>query len=585
MTNGSYYGYLDYIDDPNNKQPHWQVTGSQAAMMAMRIVPGSWSSKTGTVDIPDNMSNVEHIEWLMMRYPLEVRSAERWNMRIQELSKIKKKREEIRSLIKYEKISPLFRGELRDFQKIGLDFLLKCSGCALLADEMGTGKTVHSLAYIVTEKDALPALIVAPLVTLENWRREIIKFVQKADGKPLKVEMIRSGKKHALDDRQLSIYPTDPTDIYLINYELLSKRKDDIERLPIRTIIADEVQNLRNPQSQKSQAIKEIANNPEIQHRLGLSGTPCYNHGTEIWSIIDFIYPGLLGTYNEFSREFVSEWDKSILPHKREAFYQILTENIMLRRRKEDVLKELPEKTRYKQPIEIDDDYYAKEMSKHLANLKATLASTNPNTDFRVQSEAYRDFANNERIVAGISKVPFVVEFVKEMMENEESVVVFCHHRAVHTLLHEKLMEYNPVAIIGGQTDQQRQNAIDNFQNGITKLMIAGMRAGNLGINLTTASYVIFAELDWSPAIHRQAEDRLHRMGQAKSVFAYYLEGKGTYDEHVSEVLVNKKVEIDEILGDKTKSEDYKEEDKLTDKAKELLSMLEQRFAKIGDIS
>ena len=170
------YGYLDYIDDPNNKQPQWQVTGSQAAMMAMRIVPGSWSSKTGTVDIPDNMSNVEHIDWLMMRYPLEVRSAERWNMRIQELSKIKKKREEIRSLIKYEKISPLFKGELRDFQKIGLDFLLKCSGCALLADEMGTGKTVHSLAYIVTEKDALPALIVAPLVTLENWRREIIKF-------------------------------------------------------------------------------------------------------------------------------------------------------------------------------------------------------------------------------------------------------------------------------------------------------------------------------------------------------------------------------------------------------------------------
>lgn len=582
MNNGSLYGYLDYVDDPDDEQPHWQVTGSQAAMMAQRIMPGSWSSKTGTVDIPDNMSNVEHIEWLMMRYPLEIRSKERWDFRFQELEKIKVKREQIRTLMTFEQVNIRFKGELRDFQKIGLDFLLKCSGCALLADDMGLGKTIEGLSYLVTEKDAMPALIVAPLVTLENWKREINKFITKEDGKPVNVEVIRSGKKQALDDRQGRIGEQEPVDIYLINYELLNKRKDDLERLPFRTIIADEAQNLRNSESQKTKAIKEIANNPQILHRIGLSGTPCYNHGTEIWSIVDFIYPGLLGTFLEFSREFVSDWDKSIIAHKRDAFYQILTENIMLRRRKSDVLKELPEKMRYKQEIEIDEAYYEKEMSTHLAHLKATIATTDPNTDFRVVSEAYRDFANNERIVAGVSKVPYVVEFVKSIMENEESVVVFCHHRAVHELLHEKLKGYNPVAIIGGQTDNQRQNAIDTFQNGFSKLMIAGMRAGNLGINLTTASYVIFAELDWSPAIHRQAEDRLHRMGQQKTVFAYYLEGEGTYDEHVSEVLVDKKVEIDEILGDKTKTEDYKEEDKLTDKAKELVRILEDRFSKIS---
>jgi len=104
-------------------------------------------------------------------------------------------------------------------------------------------------------------------------------------------------------------------------------------------------------------------------------------------------------------------------------------------------------------------------------------------------------------------------------MEIEESVVVFCHHRAIHSLLNEKLNRFSPAAIIGGQTDKFRQEQIDNFQNGKTKLLIAGLRAGNVGINLTRARYVIFAELDWSPAIHQQAEDRLHRIGQKKHSF------------------------------------------------------------------
>ena len=95
-----------------------------------------------------------------------------------------------------------------------------------------------------------------------------------------------------------------------------------------------------------------------------------------------------------------------------------------------------------------------------------------------------------------------------------------------------------------------RQNEIDRFQEGHSKLMIAALRAGNLGINLTAAAYVVFAELDWSPAIHRQAEDRLHRIGQEKPVFAYYLEGAGTYDEHIAGLLVDKKLELDSIFGD-----------------------------------
>ena len=120
----------------------------------------------------------------------------------------------------------------------------------------------------------------------------------------------------------------------------------------------------------------------------------------------------------------------------------------------------------------------------------------------------------SERQAAGLAKLKHVTGFVTDIMEIEESVVVFCHHKAIHNLLHHHLSKFNPASIIGGQTDVVRQREIDRFQNGETKLMIAGLRAGNVGINLTNAKYVIFAELDWSPAIHRQAEDRLHRIGQ-----------------------------------------------------------------------
>ena len=148
-------------------------------------------------------------------------------------------------------------------------------------------------------------------------------------------------------------------------------------------------------------------------------------------------------------------------------------------------------------------------------------------------------------------------------MEIEESVVVFCHHKAIHTLLHQSLGNYDPAAIIGGQTDVVRQREIDRFQKGQTKLMIAGLRAGNVGINLTNAKYVIFAELDWSPAIHRQAEDRLHRIGQKNTVFAYYLVGKGTLDEHVAEILTDKEFEIDSILDKQGESFENKEKAKM----------------------
>ncbi len=580
------YGTLEYVrvEPKEYHGNHWLVRGHQPCLMISRVIPNSWSNGVGERCVPDNISAAEHLQWIMMRYPLKILSPEIWLKKTEIISEITKKKQSLRTLTDSVNIDPQFTGTLLPFQKKGVDFLLKTNGCALVADEMGLGKTIEALSYLVTCPDGFPCLIIAPLVTLVNWEREIERFIKTSSGKPFSVTKIRSGKKGPLTG-QRTLSETDGAQIYLINYDLVSRRRDDLSKIPFKTIIADECQHLRNPGSQKTAAARELVDLQSVRHRIGLSGTPCYNHGVEIWSICDFINPGMLGTLSEFRSEFIYSFDPkgSIVASKRGALYEMLSESVMIRRRKSDVLTDLPDKTRYRQQIDIDKGYYESEMRKNLAKLHERLEAAQARTDFKAIAEtsAYTEFKGNERMAAGVAKVPYVVEFVTAMMENEEPLVVFCHHIAVHDALKEKLAAYKPSCIIGGQTDLQRQFEIDQFQNGKTKLMIAGLRAGNVGINLTKANYVVFAELDWSPAIHRQAEDRLHRIGQKNAVFAYYLEGKGTLDEKIVGVLTDKTLELDEILGDANREDGVTPDEPLTERNRQFVKTMEERFMKL----
>jgi SNF2 family DNA or RNA helicase len=541
-------GTLEYVLDKYSKIWSWKISGDRAVSMISRLVPESWyGENVNEVIIPDSTENLKQIKFIMDRYPLEILSKYVWQRKIVKTFAPKPTLPPIKHKLKRAKAGEQFRGKLLNFQKEGLDFLLKSSGNALLADEMGLGKTVETLSYVATEKQTFPVLVIAPLVTLTNWQREIAKFLKKKsrngriiESESPSVTLIRTGKSKQLPK----------TDIYVINYELLFKRNFDLSQLGIRTIVCDEVQNLRSKTTQKYKAVKKLAALPSILYRIGLSGTPIYNHGSEIWPIIDIIKPGLLGNFKEFCEYFCYVNDKGkaiVLENKRASLRHELQKHVMLRRKKSDVLKELKDKVRYKEVIACDTDYYLEELDKIWKKLEQE--QKDAETEFS-KSAAYQRAIQSERQIAGIAKLPHVINFVKNIMEIEESVVVFCHHRVIHKLLHESLHEFSPVAIIGGQTDSFRQGQIDKFQNGESKLMIAGLRAGNIGINLTRAKYVIFAELDWSPAIHRQAEDRLHRIGQKNTVFAYYLIGNGTLDDHVADILVDKSFEIDAIMDE-----------------------------------
>ena len=554
------FGKLEYVLDKYSRVWSWKVTGPRAVMMVSKLMPQSWyGDGPHEAIIPDSHQNVQQIKWILDRYPMEIISKSAWYRKVSSHVSSKKKPNKIEEL---KRVVPKkqFKGKLLNFQKEGLDFLLKSSGNALLADEMGLGKTVETLAYLATEKNAFPVLVIAPLVTLNNWQREIVKFLKKKsrngrliDNASPTSSIIRNGKSKDLGK----------FDFYIINYELLNKRKEDLAKLNLKTIICDEVQNLRSKTTKKYSAVKQLAAIDSIRYRIGLSGTPIYNRGSEIWPIVDILRPGMLGSFKEFCEYFCYVNDKGnaiVLENKRKSLREELKKYVMLRRKKSDVLKELKEKVRYKEFIDSDSDYYLNELNKIWHKHEEELKSAE--TAF-AKSSSHQRAIQSERQAAGIAKIPHVINFVKNIMEIEESVVVFCHHRAIHQLLHESLQQFSPSSIIGGQTDNFRQEQIDRFQNGETKLMIAGLRAGNVGINLTKARYVIFAELDWSPAIHRQAEDRLHRIGQKNTVFAYYLIGNGTLDDHVADILVDKAFEIDSVMDEKEESFENKEKARL----------------------
>ena len=564
------FGTLEYVQDKYSKLWCWKITGKLAIDKISSLSSKAWYGENEhEVIIEDSTDSIKQLKLLMDRFPLEILSKTVWQRKIVKTYAPKPTLPPIKHKLKRAKPGEQFRGKLMNFQKEGLDFLLKSSGNALLADEMGLGKTVQTLSYVSTEKQTFPVLIVAPLVTLNNWEREIEKFLKKKsrNGRILEsnspsVTLIRTGKSKELPQ----------TDIYVINYELLLKRSADLEKVGIRTIVCDEVHNLRSKTTQKYKAVKKLAALPTVQYRIGLSGTPIYNRGSEIWPIIDILKPGLLGSFKEFCEYFCYVNDKGkaiVLENKRASLRNELQKHVMLRRKKADVLKELKDKVRYKEVIASDTDYYLEELDKIWKKLEDEQKEAQ--TEFS-KSASYHRAIQSERQIAGVAKLPHVINFVKNIMEIEESVVVFCHHKVIHKLLHESLQEFSPVSIIGGQTDSTRQDQIDKFQKGESKLMIAGIRAGNVGINLTKAKYVIFAELDWSPAIHRQAEDRLHRIGQKNTVFAYYLIGNGTLDDHVASILVDKSYEIDAIMDETVDTYENK------DKAALILAQIQNKI-------
>ncbi len=526
-----YYGTLSY----NARRKCWTIKGDPAVTeLAKRLFPGS-DAKRGEARFTAHRRIIGDVNWLMLRYPLQVaeRDRERWRQALNQARDYYREREKAKILTLAPQPSPaVFHGELRPFQQQGLNWLL-LTPRALLADEMGLGKTVQALACAAME-GIFPLLIVPPPHLARNWLAETKRFL-RIEGREPRVHIIKG----------LTPYPLPEADVYILHYLLLRGWKKALPDMNFHTVIFDEVQELRRTGTEKYSAASLLSES--CQRVIGLSGTPIYNYGSEIWNVINILDYHFLGDWETFTREWCSGYGNRIVSKPELLGDHLRREGLMLRRTKQEVLPELPEKRRLVQEIDADDALYVHLMAPVWEKLyrwrqdQALSASARALLEDQISQEA--------RQATGLAKAPYVCQFVKALVNAGEKVLLFAHHHAVMDIYKKELKQERPVFITGRESAAQKEDAVDRFMLGKTDLCVISLRAAS-GLNLQRATCVVFGELDWSPAVHSQAEDRAHRIGQKDSLLCYYLVSPGGSDQDMQEALGLKVSQFQLLMGD-----------------------------------
>lgn len=422
----------------------------------------------------------------------------------------------------------------RDYQRLGAELYLN-SKSLLLADVVGAGKTLTAICSLCDPR-TLPAVIVCPPHLLMQWERELTRCAPD-----LFVHTITKRRPYTLPTRDGR-----GPDVLLLSY-FRADGWEDALRGYAKSVVFEEAQELRRRDSQKYQACKLIA--ADCEFRLQLSGTPIFNYGGEIYSLVQILRPDFLGDYEEFCREWcVGAWDKPRLKDP-DAFGSFLREqHLMLRRTLKDIKRELPPLQKITQMIDSD----AKAMAS-IDGAAGELARTLMAETELTRGDKMRAAGDLEMLVrqaTGIAKAPYVAAFVELLLESDEPVVVFAWHRGVHDILASKLAKYRPAFYTGEESAVKKQTELDRFLTGDTNLLVISLRSGS-GIDglQFRCRTCVFAELDWSPAVHEQCYGRVARDGQTDPVTVYYLLADAGSDPPIAEMLGLKQSQIDGLMG------------------------------------
>lgn len=559
-----YYGTLSY----NRRSRCWTIRGEPCVTeLAKRLFPGCEGRGRGMARFTAHRRIIGELNWLMLRYPLSVRPADqaRWESALEEAREYAARREA--RLSRSDSAEPpalSFAGELMPFQKEGLAFLLN-SRRALLSDEMGLGKTVQALAFLACTS-AYPALLVVPPHLMRNWQREVDRFL-RLDGRAVRVHVIRGLKPYDLPEAE----------VYIIHYLLLRGWKRTLPNLGFRTVIFDEVQELRHAGTEKYSAASLVSGTAE--NVIGLSGTPIYNHGGEIWNVVNILDYHFLGDFESFTREWCYGYGNNVVQKPELLGEHLRREGLMLRRLKRDVLSQLPPKRRLVQEIDWDDAVYRALMGPVMARV----AGLGDIEDPSARALAEEQICQQQRQATGIAKAPYVAAFVRALLEGGEKVLLFAHHHAVMDIYKKELKPARPVFITGRESERAKDEARCAFMEGKTNLCCVSLRAAS-GLNLQRASCVVFGEMDWSPAVHSQAEDRAHRIGQEDSLLCYYLVSPRGSDQDMQEALGLKVSQFVGLMGDRadTPQEQFLMESHAREYIRNLVRHLQEAAANEG---
>lgn len=531
------FGTLRYRESDRHFTLH--DMSAVARQIVKRVLPGSQGQGRGPISFAANRRAIGDLNWFMLRYPLNVECPEEFRHWLESA----RDHDELRTtnLRKPQKAAQPeeFRGELLGFQREAVSFLTS-NKRTLLADEMGLGKTISAIASML-HVATWPALVVCPPVIRGQWVAAIRRFADKS-------VFLATGRT-----------PRDPgdVDICVISYNLLQDWCSVLKDFDPRTIVFDELQELRHIGTAKYSAASTLTDTAE--YVWGLSGTPIHNHGIEIWSVINVLDFQCLGSRDSFSREWCHGYGSEQVKEPKVLGEYLRQEGLFLRRRKHEVDHNLPPKHRVAHRIGHDERTY-ESLIQRACSLAQVLSSGNAGWSERGQltSEIGREF----RQATGLAKVGSVVAFVRSLLQAGHRPLIYAWHHDVHDGITGGLADFKIGRITGKETAAAKQRTIAAFQDGSLEAVLLSLRA-TAGIDglQKSADVVVFAELDWSPAVHAQCEDRLHRFGMQEldHVMCFYLVTNTGFDSVMMDALGIKTGQFVGLMGDPERTEEDEE--------------------------
>lgn len=417
------------------------------------------------------------------------------------------------------------------YQKAGVEFCCQRNNI-LLADEMGLGKTIQiigTINFLNTFQLQKEILIICPASLKYNWKNELEKWLTNEYG----IHLIQ-GTKGITRDRTKQ-------NIYIINFDILSKNSKLIHENEFDLLVVDEAHFLKNKKTQRSKAVfgtigsKKQSNKIKATRKIFSTGTPILSKPKDLFPMLNYLFPSVFWNEYSFEERYCDAKmttfgrDVSGASNLEELNY-LLRISGMVRRLKAEVLKDLPDKTR--RLIEVDIKTKAK-----ITTLKwARAIKTMDLSSFPLEEIA------SYRKQVGIAKIETIVEYVTQLLENSnKKIILFAHHVEVINSYYNLLIQFNPVKITGETSIELRNENVDKFQtDDKCRLFIGNLQAAGVGLTLTASDYVIMAELDWNPSTMEQAEDRAHRITQKNNVMIDYFVVNDSIESNIARTMLSK---------------------------------------------
>jgi superfamily II DNA or RNA helicase len=439
--------------------------------------------------------------------------------------------------------------QLRDYQLDGFRWLCRLSHWGIggiLADDMGLGKTVQTLALLLTRMESGPALVIAPTSLGFNWQRECERFAPT-----LTPILFRDIDRVELKEKAAD------GDLVICSYGLALREAELLKEIRWGTLILDEAQNIKNSNSKTAAQIRTF----QADWKVALTGTPMENHLGELWSIFHTVAPGVLGAWEQFRRRFAGPIEKDRNTDRCEALSKVISP-FVLRRSKNEVLKDLPERTETSLLVDLSAEERQRYDQMRLAAVGELeqIGDDNLSHDqrFRVLQmlTRLRQLSCHIGLVdeswkGSSSKLQVLMEQLTQLKERGHRPLIFSqftsHLALIRTACDEAGITYQ--YLDGQTTPAARQERVEAFQNGEGDAFLISLKAGGTGLNLTAADYVIHMDPWWNPAVEDQATDRAHRIGQTKPVMVYRIIARGTIEEQILKLHDEKRDLVDGVLS------------------------------------